>query len=220
MTQVALICGILSSFWYAAINVLVPMLWPAYSSVNQTVSELSAIGAPTRSVWIIVALPYVLLFAAFGWGVLQASKQNRKLLIDGWLIIFYCIFNVYWPPMHLREVLAAGGGTLSDTLHLVWASITTILFMLIMGFAAFALDKKFRIYTAISMALLPDLRATARLLDPKPPLVHWRHSTAVAAVVGADRYLLGGDGVVGTSMYDFIRVARQGNGSPDPRAGY
>src|SRR5947208_69113 len=119
MTQVALICGILSSFWYAAINVLVPMLWPAYSSVNQTVSELSAIGAPTRSVWIIIALPYVLLFASFGWGVLQASKQNRKLLIDGWLIIFYCLFNVYWPPMHPREVLAAGGGTLSDTLHLV-----------------------------------------------------------------------------------------------------
>jgi len=154
MTQAALVCGIMSSLWYAAINVLVPMLWPSYSSVNQTVSELSAIGAPTRGVWVIVALTYILLFAAFGWGVLQSAKQNRRLFGVGWFIIFYCIFNAYWPPMHLREVIAAGGDTLSDTLHLVWASITTILFMFIMGFAAFALGKNFRIYTAISVALL------------------------------------------------------------------
>jgi uncharacterized protein DUF998 len=166
MTQAALVCGILSSLWYAAINVLVPMLWPAYSPVNQTVSELSAIDAPTRDVWIIVALPYVLLFAAFGWGVLHSATQNRKLFVVGCLIIFYCIFNAYWPPMHLREVIAAGGGTLSDTLHLVWACITTVLFMLIMGFAAFALSKNFRIYTAVSMVLLIGFGVTTFLIAP------------------------------------------------------
>jgi hypothetical protein len=56
--------------------------------------------------------------------------------------------------MHQREVLAAGGGTLSDTLHLVWAGVTTLLFMLIMAFAAVALGRRFRVFTAVSVTLL------------------------------------------------------------------
>jgi hypothetical protein len=43
-----LVCGILSSLLYVVMNVFVPMQWQGYSSASQTVSELSAIGAPTR----------------------------------------------------------------------------------------------------------------------------------------------------------------------------
>ena len=49
--------------------------------------------------------------------------------------------------MHQREVIAAGGGTLSDTLHIVWAMVTLLLMMLLMGFGAAALSKKFRLFT-------------------------------------------------------------------------
>jgi hypothetical protein len=44
-----LVCGILSSLLYAAMLVVVPIQDASYSSISQTVSELSAIGAPTRS---------------------------------------------------------------------------------------------------------------------------------------------------------------------------
>jgi hypothetical protein len=90
-----LACGVLASLWYVAINVLVPLQWPAYSIAHQTVSELSALGAPTRTLWVALALPYVLLFAACGWGVLQSSGDNRALRDTGWLILFYCAFNLY-----------------------------------------------------------------------------------------------------------------------------
>ena len=40
-----LLCGILSSLLYVAMNVLIPMQFEGYSVVSQTVSELSAIGA-------------------------------------------------------------------------------------------------------------------------------------------------------------------------------
>ena len=42
-----LVCGILSSLLYVAMNVFVPMLFEGYSLVSQTVSELSAIGERT-----------------------------------------------------------------------------------------------------------------------------------------------------------------------------
>lgn len=41
-----LVCGIVSSLLYLAMNVFVAMQWEGYSSASQTISELSAIGAP------------------------------------------------------------------------------------------------------------------------------------------------------------------------------
>ncbi len=153
-TRALLLCGIMSSVWYVAINIFVPFFWPDYSILHHTVSELSAIDAPTRTLWIILASPYIFLFAAFGWGMLRSAKENRSLFIMGWVILVYCMFNLYWPPMHLREVLASGGGTLTDTLHLVWAGITTALFLLIMILGAAGMSTPFRIYTGVSAIFL------------------------------------------------------------------
>jgi hypothetical protein len=43
------VCGILSSLLYVAMNVFVAMQWEGYSSVSQTVSELSAIGCVSKT---------------------------------------------------------------------------------------------------------------------------------------------------------------------------
>jgi len=53
--------------------VFVAMRWEGYSSASQTVSELSAIGAPTRSLWVPLGAVYTLLVTAFGWGVLVSA---------------------------------------------------------------------------------------------------------------------------------------------------
>jgi hypothetical membrane protein len=56
--------------------------------------------------------------------------------------------------MHQRAVLAAGGGTLTDTLHLVWAAITGVFFMVLVGFGAAALGKRFRVYSIATMVVV------------------------------------------------------------------
>jgi hypothetical protein len=96
LQEILLWCGVLSSLWYAAINVFVPLTWPEYSVVDLTVSELSAIGAPTRALWVALAMPYTPPFALFGWGVLRSASDNRWLRITGWLILVYSAFNCYW----------------------------------------------------------------------------------------------------------------------------
>jgi uncharacterized membrane-anchored protein YitT (DUF2179 family) len=90
---------------------------------------------------------YILFMIAFGWGVWFTAGNNRRLRIAGALIIAYSVLNFYWPPMHQREVIAAGGGTLTDSLHIVWAMMTLVFNMLLMGFGAAALGKGFRYYT-------------------------------------------------------------------------
>ena len=74
--KVLLVCGILSSLLYAAMNVFVPMRYEGYSSASQTVSELSAIGAPTRPLWVLLGVAYTLLVTAFGWGVWASARRE------------------------------------------------------------------------------------------------------------------------------------------------
>lgn len=149
LTKVLLVCGILSSLWYVAINIYVPMVYEGYSFASFTVSELSAIDAPTRKLWIALVIIYPFLFGAFGFGVLRAARESRSLRIVGTLIIGYCIVNVYWPPMHMR----GHEPTLTDTLHIVWAGVTVILMMTMMGFGSTAFGKGFRIYSLGSIGL-------------------------------------------------------------------
>lgn len=149
MQQALLLCGIASSLWYMVINVYVPTRYEGYSLASFTVSELSAIGAPTRPLWVLLVLAYPLLFAAFGWGVLQMTRGNKRLQFTAGLIIAYSLFNIYWPPMHTRGTEP----TLTDTLHITWAIITVLLMIAIMAFGATALGKGFRICTISSIAL-------------------------------------------------------------------
>ena len=146
-----LICGIISSIWYFVINIIVPLQYEGYNIASQTVSELSAIDAPTRTLWIILCVFYTLLMIAFGCGIWLSADSSKKLRFVAMVIIFDAVFGSFWPPMHQREVIAAGGGTLTDTLHIVWTIVHLALMLLMIGFGAAALGKGFRIYSAATI---------------------------------------------------------------------
>ena len=92
--------------------------------------------------------------AAFGWVVWKSAPPNHPLRVVGALLMAHAVFGQFWPPMHQRAVLAAGGGTLTDTLHLVWATITGFFFLLIVGFGAAALGKRFRVYSIVTIVIV------------------------------------------------------------------
>ena len=145
--QGLLICGILSMLWYVAINIIVPAHYPGYDMASQTVSELSAINAPTQTLWWVLCTFYSLLFIAFGLGTWLSANGNRKLKFVAAVVIFDAVFGFFWPPMHQREVIASGGGTLTDTYHLVWAFVHLGLMLLMIGFGAATFGKGFRIFS-------------------------------------------------------------------------
>jgi hypothetical protein len=154
--KVLLVCGVFSSLLYAAMLVVVAVQWQGYSSESQTISELSAIGAPTRALWMQLAIPYTLLVTAFGWGVWRSAARTGSLRVAGRLIFAYGALGVLWPfaPMHLRDALAAGEATPSDTMHIVLASATVLLMLLAIGFGAAALGRRFRLYSVASLVTL------------------------------------------------------------------
>src|SRR6185503_16849083 len=90
---ILLLCGILSMLWYVAINIIVPMQYQGYDIASQTVSELSAIDAPTRTLWFVLCIFYSLFFLVFGSGIWLSANGNRKLRFVGAVIIFDAVFG-------------------------------------------------------------------------------------------------------------------------------
>lgn len=161
--KILLICGILSSLLYIAMLVFVPAQWEGYSSVSQTVSELSAIGAPTRPLWVSLGIVYTLLITAFGWGIWMSAGHNRPLRVVGGLVIVYGVIGLFWPPMHLRGTEP----TLTDTLHIVFTIVTVLLMMLAIGFGAAAFGKRFRLYSIATMVILVSFGILTGIEGPK-----------------------------------------------------
>jgi hypothetical protein len=166
-TRLTLICGIVASLLYAAMLVVVPMLWEGYSSASRTVSELSAIDAPSRWLWVSLGIVWTMLYAAFGWGVWRSAGPSRALRVAGGVIIAAGVVGLFWPPMHQREVLAAGSGTLTDTLHIVWTAANGVFTLLAMGFTAAALGQRFRLYSAATMVILVAAGAVTSVDAPR-----------------------------------------------------
>ena len=146
-----LYCGVAASLLYIAMNIFIPPLYKGYNWITQIVSELSALDAPTRQLWFPLGIVYTLLVAAFGWGILRSADGKRALRAVGILMILHGVFGLTWSPMHQREILAAGGGTFSDTWHIVMSVITVLLMFLSIGFGAAAFGKGFRIYSIVTI---------------------------------------------------------------------
>jgi len=149
-----LVCGVASSLLYAL------MIWgiryEGYSPISQVPSELTAIDAPTQALWTRLGWIYTLLITAFGIGVWKSAGGNCAVRSVGGLILAQASLGLLWPfaPMHKREVLAAGGGTTSDTLHQVLAAVTVFLMFLAIGFGATAFGKRFRLYSIVTIVVL------------------------------------------------------------------
>jgi cytochrome c biogenesis protein CcdA len=69
--------------------------------------------------------------------------------------------------MHQRAVLAAGGATLSDTMHVVLAAVTVFLMFLAIGFGASAFGQPFRVYSIATIVLLVVFGALTFMEAPR-----------------------------------------------------
>jgi hypothetical protein len=153
--NVLLACGVLYPLVYAVANdVVAATRYEGYSRMSQAVSELSASGAPTRP-FLTAMLPiFSALMIAFGIGVWQSADGDRALRVTGGLLVAHGITAPLWllAPMSQREEIAIGGGTVSDTMHIVLSAVTVLLILSQIGFGAAALGKRFRLYSILTAA--------------------------------------------------------------------
>ena len=149
-------CGILSSLLYVAANVRGARRWREYSLASQTVSELSAIGAPSRPFVIPLLTAHGALVIPFGLGVCESGRRRRGLRATGALLMGLGASDLPAPffPMHRREALARGEGSHTDTMHIVVTCVNSLLILLAIGSASTSFGKRFRLYSIGTILVL------------------------------------------------------------------
>jgi hypothetical protein len=156
--KILLICGIVSSVWYVVTDVIGTLRYPGYGYADQWFSELTAEGAPTRDFMVALnGIPYTLLVSAFAGGVWTSAGRTRAARITATMLIGYAAFGFAGGvlfPMKPREALAAGEGTLRNTMHIPATVVMSLFIVLAVGFGSTLLGKRLRYYSYATIAIL------------------------------------------------------------------
>ena len=153
--KLLLACGFVYGLAYVVANdVVAATFYDGYSRMSQAISELSATGAPTKPLLTVMSPVFSGLMIAFGIGVWKAARGKRALRVAGGLLAVHGAWMPLWllAPMSQREVIAAGSGTSSDTMHIVLSGLTGLFVLSEIGFGAAAFGKRFRLYSILTAA--------------------------------------------------------------------
>jgi hypothetical protein len=158
LKRILLGCGLIAPVWWVAMDVIGSRRYSGYSYLNQTISELSAQGAPTRVLMTVVSgLPYALLMGAFGVGIWLTAGERPV----GRLTAAFVTGEALWGfvgglafPMAMREVMAAGQDTLRNQLHGPYGIGMPVLFILAVIFGSRLFGKRFRLFSAATIVVL------------------------------------------------------------------
>jgi len=187
-----LFCGLLAFALYITADVVASLSYDGYSYRDQTISELSAIGAPTRGPWLVMGVAWEFLSLGLAIGVLRVAGRRRAVRIVGWVFLVSAAVGTLWwfAPMHQREVLAADGGDWRDTMHLAMGGVSSLEYFLMIGVGAFAFGRLFRWYSFATIAamlvfgtLMNTMVGDVANDDPTPWLGIWERITVEGAML-------------------------------------
>lgn len=150
MTSLLLRCGILSPLLYIGGDVGLALADKGYSYLHQTISELNAIGAPTRGLSIGLGIADSVLLISFGSGIWRAGASDRKLRVVAGALITLGAFGLWAVPfasMQMRGIQQEGP-------HLLSGAVGALLVITAIAFAAFALGRGFRRYSLATIGVM------------------------------------------------------------------
>jgi hypothetical membrane protein len=168
--KLLLSCGVISSLLYlVAIDVIVPIRHAGYHNfTSQMVSELMAVGAPTRNLLIWLFTVYNLLVLAFAAGVWASAQGRRSVRLTAAALVGYGAVStagLFLFPMDLRGTM----GSQRDALHIAATFVMSILIVASMAFGAFARGMRFRQYSFATIAIVVVFGALAGFLARPMP---------------------------------------------------
>ena len=151
LTRLLLACGIVGAAFFIAMDFVASFwLYPGYDYTAQQVSELSAIGAPSRDFWMAMGFPYAGLSFAFALGVWRASAGRVSLRTTAVLIGLFALNSFVWgwvAPMHMRGTVVST----TDTMHIVLTIVAVVLMVTFMTTGASAFGRGFRLFSILTM---------------------------------------------------------------------
>jgi hypothetical membrane protein len=151
LRKTLLVSGILSSLLYVAIDALAALRYGVYHSyISQAISELGAVGAPTKQLVDPLFIAYSVLVMAFGVGVWTSANGKRALGIIGGLLIGIGVVGLLTPPMNLR-----GAGDVSGDLpHIVLTGVIVLFILSAIALGASLYGRRWRRYSFATLVTI------------------------------------------------------------------
>ena len=154
LTRLLLACGIVGPVLFVGMDWMASFwLYPGYDITAQQVSELSAIGAPSRAFWMVMGFPHAALTLAFAYGVWRASAGRWSLMVTAALLALFALNSFLWgwvAPMHMRGVAF----TATDTLHIGFTIVAVLLMVGFMTIGARPFGGRFRWFSGVTVAAM------------------------------------------------------------------
>ena len=146
-------CGIASSTVYFAMDILGSLRWEGYSYLDQTVSELAALGAPSRPIAAPLGMLYNVLVLPFAAGVWSLASRNTRLWYAAGAIAGVALAGIVaaFFPIQMR---GAGVWTINETMHVTLTSITVLCIIVAMIAGAKAGGRTFFVYSMVSFVVM------------------------------------------------------------------
>ncbi|MFJ2983167.1 MULTISPECIES: DUF998 domain-containing protein [unclassified Pseudomonas] len=90
LDRLLLCCGLLIPFWLLLGVWLTARAYPGYDHLQQAMSQLGAVGAPTQQ-WspLLNNFPLAVLFALFAWGLARRWRGSRLALLSAALVVLH-----------------------------------------------------------------------------------------------------------------------------------
>jgi hypothetical protein len=149
--KLLLVCGVLSSLLYVAIDVLAAIVYPAYHSFTaQAISELMARGAPTERLVDPLFLLYDVLLIAFGVGVWMSPGPERARRISAALLVVNGALGFLGPTLFEMNMRGTAGGQ-GDVPHIILTGVLVIVILATIGVGAVANGRAFRRYSFVTL---------------------------------------------------------------------
>jgi hypothetical membrane protein len=148
-----LLCGVASPALYATADLIAGSSWQGYSFRDQTISELGALGAPSRALFAVLLVTVYALLLAFGVGIWRSAHGRRKIHAVGALLIGFATMALIFGqlvPMHMPGVQQG----LTGTLHLVEGGLVMLVLLIAMAMGALSLGKGFGQYTLTTLVVV------------------------------------------------------------------
>jgi hypothetical protein len=172
-------CGIVAPVWWVVMDVVGSLRYPGYSYIDQTISELSAEGAPTRTFLMLFSgLPYTVLLIAFGVGIWTVVGGSHTGRVTAAVVVAEAVWGFVGGlafPMATRAVMAAGQDTLRNQMHPWYGIGMPILLALAIGFGSRLFGKRFRTFSyatilvMVVFGLLQGLQTSAMIANEPTP---------------------------------------------------
>ena len=167
--QVLLGCGIVGPAWWVAMDVIGSLRYEGYSYVDQTISELSAQGAPTSTFMMLFSgIPYLVLMIPFGVGIWLTAGGRRAQRITAALVLGEVVWGVVGGlafPMAIR----GHEETLRNQMHAWYGIGMPIFFLLAVAFGSRLFGTRFRYYTYATVLALFVFGVLTALQAPRVP---------------------------------------------------